>query len=136
MERQTDRIRKVDPGRLSSGRWCHSRDRMVGEGDISASYSADRIGMSQPLRKPFRFEGAIWTSVGSSRDGVRAYRLVHRAAFDGQAFSYNERCGEQGRQDPNGFYHGMFVRHGGNAMVLCGPPLTFVEGEREQLSLF
>ena len=44
---------RVDPPRLASGTWCHTRDRQIGEGDISASYSADKIGLEGKVRKPF-----------------------------------------------------------------------------------
>jgi hypothetical protein len=67
--------------------------------------------------------------------------------------SYNEKIGdadraESARNDPNGFYHGMTVKHGSEAFVLAGPPLLFVADEEalrpdssaaaegEQLSLF
>ncbi|MBA7709375.1 hypothetical protein ES703_118292 [subsurface metagenome] len=32
---------------------------------IQASYSADRISEGQPVRKPFEFEGKLYTSVGN-----------------------------------------------------------------------
>ena len=34
--------------------------------------------------------------------------------------------GETARHDPNGFYHGISVKHQGKTAVLTGPPLTFV----------
>ena len=43
----------VDPARFRWGTWCHRTDKMIAEGDIAASYSADRIGMGQPVSKPF-----------------------------------------------------------------------------------
>lgn len=42
---------------------------------------------------------------------------------------------ETARADPNGFYHGMTVRHGGQTLVLSGPPVALVPGESEQLDL-
>lgn len=44
--------------------------------------------------------------------------------------------GDEARADPNGFYHGMSVKHAGTVFVLCGPPVTFVAGETAQLTLF
>ena len=44
---------EIDPARLASGEWCHRAQKTLGQGDIYASYSADRIGMGQPVRKPF-----------------------------------------------------------------------------------
>ncbi len=132
----------LDPTRLASGAWCHRSNKTVGEGDISASYSADRIGMGQPVRKPFCWRGDRWLCVGTRYQGeeveAEAYRLVPEAAFEGSSTTYAEktRNGDAARADPNGFYHGMAVRHGGNAYVLTGPPVTFVPGQTEQLNLF
>lgn len=47
----------VDPARLASGRWCHTRDRQIGEGDINASYSADKIAEGR-VRSPFKWQNA------------------------------------------------------------------------------
>jgi hypothetical protein len=33
--------------------------------------------------------------------------------------------GETARHDPNGFYHGISIKHQGKTAVLTGPPLTF-----------
>ena len=132
----------VDPARLAHGAWCHTRDKTIGEGDIAASYSADRIGMDQPIRKPFEWQGSIWVCVGSGPyNGVpsfKAYRLVHPGLFAGTPTTYREKTRDcdAARADPNGFYHGMTVRHTGEAMVLCGPPALFIAGEKQQLSLF
>jgi len=135
--------RAVDPARLASGRWCHRAEKTLGKGDIAGSYSADRIGMGQPVRKPFSFEGALWTCVGTGPYGdgllyAEAYRLVHQVAFKDTPVSYAERVanGDYARADPNGFYHGMRVRHAGQDFVLCGPPVIFVPGETQQLVLF
>jgi len=49
----------VDPDRLASGRWDHRLEKQVGEGDIVGSYSADRIGLGRPLRRPFRWRGGL-----------------------------------------------------------------------------
>lgn len=72
-------IEKVDPARLAPGQWCHRADKTVGEGDIHASYSADRIGMAQPVRRPFSWKGGQWVCVSFvSRGGdpsAEAYRL-------------------------------------------------------------
>lgn len=48
----------VDAARLAPGDWFHSGDEAMGEGDISASYSADRIAMGHSIRKPFRWQGS------------------------------------------------------------------------------
>lgn len=135
-------IHAVDPARLQSGAWCHDRQKTIGQGDIAASYSADRIGMGQPIRRPFEWRGGLWVNVGGThRAGectVRAYRLVDAALFDGTPTTYaaKTRDGDAARADPNGFYHGMGVKHAGQTYVLCGPPVTFVPGQNDQLSLF
>jgi len=135
-------IQNVDPARLAPGKWCHRAEKTVGEGDIHASYSADRIGMGQPVRKPFLWKGSSWVCVSLVTCGgalsAEAYRLIDPLAFKGEPVSYAVRTadGDAARADPNGFYHGMSVRHAGQDVVLCGPPLVFVPGETEQLSLF
>lgn len=66
---------EVDPCRLVPGSWSHELKRQVGEGDIHASYSADRIGMGQPLRTPFSHGGYRWVCVGFGPGPVaEAYR--------------------------------------------------------------
>jgi hypothetical protein len=113
------------------------------DSDIAGSYSADRIGMGLRVRKPFSFEGALWTCVGTGPYGdglwyAEAYRLVHPAAFKGTPVTHREKTadGDAARADPNGFYHGMRVRHAGQDFVLCGPPVILVPGETEQRELF
>ena len=138
-----EQIHEVDPARLASGSWCHRAQKTLGEGDIRASYSADRIGYGQPVRKPFSWRGASWVNVGmghrpGERFSARAYRLAHPSTFDGMPVSYAQKTadGDAARADPNGFYHGMNVKHAGTVFVLCGPPVTFVAGETAQLTLF
>ena len=132
----------IDPARLASGAWCHRAERTIGEGDIHAAYSADRIGMGQPVRRPFTWRGGLWVCTGISSHGrnvsAEAYRLTPPAVFDGAPTTYREKTmdGDAARGDAKGFYHGMTVKHGGADFVLCGPPVTFVPGQTEQLSLF
>lgn len=135
-------IRAVDPARLAPGTWCHRTEKTIGEGDIAASYSAERIGMGQPVRRPFTWQGGLWVCVSITTRGkavsAEAYRLVRPRMFDGTPLRYAEKTAssDAARADPRGFYHGMIVRHAGAQFVLCGPPLTFVPGQSEQLSLF
>lgn len=132
----------VDPARLAPGAWQPRTGRTIGQGDINASYSADRIGMGQPVRKPFSWNGGTWVCVGNVYRGgcqsAEAYRLVDPRLFDGPTFTYAEKVadGEAARADPNGFYHGMTVKHADAPLVLCGPPVSFTPGQSEQLSLF
>lgn len=132
------RSHTVEPSRLAFGAWCHASDRQIGEGDIRASYSADRIGMGQPIRKPFRYGGELWVCVGTGSAGAEAYRLVHPSLYGGTARSYHDRCGDgdRARGDQAGFYDGIIVRHAGRELVMVGPPVMFVAGEEAQLSLF
>ncbi len=133
---------EVDPARLASGVWDHERDDYVGEGDIQGSYSADRIGMGQPIRRPFKWRGGLWVCTGSARiaspAGSEAYRLVDPAAFPGAPTTYSEKTqdAEAARNDPLGFYHGMTVRSGGKSLILCGPPALFIPGRATQPDLF
>jgi hypothetical protein len=128
----------VEPSRLAFGAWCHAREKQIGEGDIRASYSADRIGMGQPIRKPFRHAGELWVCVGTGPSGAEAYRLVHASLYRGTARTYHDRCrdGDSARGDPAGFYDGMIVHHAGRELLMAGPPVLFVAGEEAQLSLF
>ena len=128
----------VEPSRLAYGSWCHASEKQIGEGDIRASYSADRIGMGQPVRKPFRYSGELWVCIGTGSAGANAYRLVHPSLYGGTVRTYHERCrdGDRARGDQAGFYDGIIVRHAGRELVMAGPPATFVAGEEAQLSLF
>jgi hypothetical protein len=132
----------IDPARLAPGAWCHRAEKTIGEGDVAASYSGDRIGMDQPVRKPFEWRGSLWVCVGMSHRGeihsAEAYRLVHPQRFNGEPTTYREktRGGDAARADPNGFYHGMTVKHAGQTLVLSGPPATFLQGQTQQLDLF
>ena len=128
----------VEPSRLAYGAWCHATEKQIGEGDIRASYSADRIGMGQPIRKPFRYGGELWVCVGTGPLGAEAYRLVHPSVYGGTVRSYVERCrdGDRARGDQAGFYDGIIVRHAGRELVMAGPPAAFVADEEVQLSLF
>lgn len=132
----------VDPKRLASGQWCHRLNKEIGEGDIVASYSADRIGMNNPIRRAFSWQGAEWVCISiQHRYGTAtacAYRLIPLASFNGAAVDYAEktRDGDAARSDPLGFYHGMKIRYAGGRFVLCGPRAYFEAGEPEQRSLF
>lgn len=128
----------VDPARLRWGTWCHRVEKILGEGDIAASYSADRIGMGEPLRKPFEWKGSLWVCVSRSNEKAEAYRVAHPQAFKGEPLSYRAKTadGDAARSDPSGFYHGMAVTHAGKPVVLCGPPAVLVAGEPPQMDLF
>lgn len=132
----------IDPKRLAWGQWCHRLNKDVGEGDIPASYSADRIGSGQPVRRTFSWQGSEWVCVSMQhRDGkpeASAYRLIDPRMFNGEAVSYSEKAqdGDRARSDPNGFYHGMKVKHAGHDLVLSGPCISFEAGEPAQRSLF
>lgn len=132
------RSQTVEPSRLAFGAWCHPSEKQIGEGDIRASYSADRIGMGQPIRKPFRYGGELWVCVGTGLAGAEAYRLVDPSLYGGAARSYHDRCrdADRARGDQAGFYEGITVLHAGRELVMAGPPVMFVAGEEAQLSLF
>ncbi len=110
---------------------------------IHASYSADRISEGQPVRKPFEFEGKLYTSVGNvTEPGIEsreeAYQLLAREEFTGEVRTYlapdgqeSEEYYESLRSDPLGFYHGMLVKRGKTDYVLVGPPITFVANPKD-----
>lgn len=132
---------EVSPSRLAPGEWSHELNRQIGEGDIHASYSADRIAMSNTVRRPFQHAGGLWVCVGIGVNfSAKAFRLVHPSAFCGTPTTYGAKVvlnqGDNARADPMGFYHGMAVRSGGETLVLCGPPVHFAPGEEAQRSLF
>lgn len=125
----------VDPSRLASGTWCHSRDRQIGEGDINASYSGDKIGLEGCVRSPFTWQNCLWVCTGMVSHGyfraAEAYRLVPARFFDGTPISYHENAmlGDAARNRPEGFYHGMAVKHGKQSCVLIGPSAVFLPSE-------
>lgn len=142
MDSENKQITPVDPARLESGRWCHQSNRTIGEGDISASYSADTIAMAGRIRKPLTWNGGTWVCASMRRTNgetsAECYQLLHPQVFEGEATTYFDRS-VKNRSSINealGFYHGMTVKSGGTELVLCGPPRSFVRGETEQLSLF
>jgi len=125
----------VNPARLA---W-RAAGRQICEGDIHASYRADVIAMSGRVRKPFNWKGGLCICTGISGSGLtgggmdehEAYRIVAAEVFAGTPTSYHGKtaraeAAEAARNDPNGFYHGMTIKHGGKSFVLCGPPIKFV----------
>lgn len=129
---------EVDPARLESGIWCHGRDRQIGEGDISASYSGDKIALEGCVRSPFKWQNCLWVCTGivshSNARAATAYRLLPARFFDGMPISYHENAmlGDEARSRPEGFYHGMAVRHGKQDCVLIGPSAVFLPSEEGQ----
>ena len=128
----------VNAARLAWGKYDHNRNRDVGEGDISASYSADTIATSGKIRKAFRWQAQLMVTVSLAGRGgteqAEAYQLIPLTAFRGTAMSYADKIGtaesaEAARNDPNGFYHGMIVKQGQVSFVLSGPPIVFVADE-------
>lgn len=139
----------VPASRLVSGAWKGERE--ADEGDIRVSYSADVIAMEGRVRTPFRHGSHLWACVsivGRSNAylELEAYRLTPQVMFAAPVTSYNAKLridgGDAARNDPNGFYHGMTVKHGGIRYVLTGPPSVFVPGPETvtiaaaQMSLF
>ena len=124
----------VNPSRLA---WSAAK-REICEGDIHASYSADNIAMGQPIRKPFKWNNSLCVCTGITGSALtgsgmpehEAYRMVPVQMFKGTPTTYKEKMSraetaEAARNDPNGFYHGMRVKHGKDSFVLCGPPIRF-----------
>jgi hypothetical protein len=131
-------IRKVNPARLAWGTFDHTKSDYVNEGDIPASYSGDCIAMGQPVRKPFRMDGEMWVTIALSNKEARAYRLCPPRIFKGTTTTYRDKTGtaeraEEARNDPNGFYDRMIVKHGGQEFVLCGPEMQIVAGAHDDI---
>jgi len=101
--------------------------------EIEASYSGDRISKDVAIRKPSVFEGKQYTAVGIDSKSIQAYQLLPKEEFTGEVRSYrvpkereDEEYYQSLRDDPNGFYHGMLVKHRKSDHVLVGPPVSFV----------
>lgn len=135
MECESSPTFTVDPARLSSGEY-DGRDRIAGEGDIKRAYSADLIATQGKIRNPFRWQGSLWTTVaivgcGLQGEKCEAYRLVPLKAFTSMPTTYRDKTGtkdgaESARNDPNGFYDRITVKHGKETYVMQGPPGIFV----------
>jgi len=113
----------------------------------SDSYSGDTIAESKSIRKPFKFEGVFYVSTGGHSGGnigpaQEAYQIVPRDQFQGLAKWYGQKLrdmaadhlvdwGEQRRNQPEGFYHGMLIKRGETEWVLVGPPVVFQPREGE-----
>ena len=115
----------VEPARLHHG---------DPEGDIVGSYSGDRICEGKPIRTPFSWHGGLWVCVSSWGNFASAFRLIPLASSTVAPTTYsarsgNENAAEFSRNDPNGFYHGVTVKHGGQAYVMTGPEVTFAPGD-------
>ncbi len=124
----------VNPARLA---W-RGASRETCEGDIYASYSADVIASNGRVRKPFGWKDSlcVCTSIsgsgltGSGTEEHEAYRIVPVKMFTGTTKTYGEKTdkaedAEAARNDPNGFCHGMTIKHGSESFALCGPPIRF-----------
>jgi hypothetical protein len=146
----------VHPARLA---WKGAGGEVC-EGDIHASYSADVIAMRGSVRKPFRWKDGLCVCTSISGSGLtdsgteehEAYRIVPSRTFTGTMTTYGKKTdraedAQAARNDPNGFYDGMTIKHGAEIFVLCGPPIRFTAdtsperpcaatGEPMQLRLF
>jgi hypothetical protein len=122
-------------------------DRLPHCRGIDASYSADRIASGQPVRKLFQHDDAFWVCTGVTRSGLagrgrtehQAYRMMPESVFSGTPTTYGAKIStgemaEAARQEPNGFYHGVAVKHGHETFVLCGPPVRFIVEEAAAFS--
>jgi hypothetical protein len=119
-------------------------DRVIGAGDIAASYSGDVIAQQGRVRKPFTFQADLLVAIALSGMGgveeAEAYHLVPSSVFTGTPTSYRDKTAAENdavspRDDPNGAYHGMKVIWAKESFVLCGPPTVFVAdtpSQREQ----
>jgi hypothetical protein len=112
---------------------------------VAASISCECIATRATIKKPVTHCGALWVSTGCTwQHGVGAhevYQLVPLGDFAGESYSYNVKSGiwregdkypgDFARSDPNGFYHGMIVKHGADKLVLSGPPQIVVHVEKD-----
>ena len=138
---ENQKTHAVPASRLAMGKWCHETNKQVGQGDISAANSADKIAFESKIRKPFRLQGWLHATVslqGTASDtNATAYRLFDLSNFDGVPQTYLEASRKPKRG--SGFYHGMLVTYGTRKYVLVGPPITINKSdelEPVQASLF
>lgn len=142
MAEKTAEVVEVDPARLCMGEWSHVKQRVLGKGDIAASYSAEKIAYGKPIRPPFHWQGMLMVNTSAclnrGNDSREAYRLIPLEQFEGDPCTYRERGLQMdaARCDPHGFYHGMIVTWRGRVMVLSGPPIIFIAGKPLQQELF
>jgi hypothetical protein len=115
-------------------------DRLAFEtGDVSESYSADRIAEGQPIREPFVWGGNLWVCVSISGKGLtisgkhemKCYRLLPPEMFRGEPTTYGARSNreedaEAAKNDPQGFYNGVAVSFKGKRYIMAGPASIFV----------
>ncbi len=91
--------------------------------------------MEGRVRAPFKWQNALWVSVGGISRGehraVHAYRIIPARFFDGTPISYHENVmlGDEARTRAKGFYHGMAVTWGKQDCVLIGPASIFLPSE-------
>jgi len=143
-------VHTVPASRLSGNAVDYAASRLRGIGDIISSNSCECIAR-QLIEKPFRFQGSLWVAFGVQfhPDGnkAHAYRLVRAPKFYGVVMTYADKLsaggGDAAREDPNGFYHGLFAAHNGVKYVVIGPDFLFthlpwdaVTAETSQLALF
>lgn len=119
----------IDPSRLAYGKWNEEKQRDEGEGDVSGSYSGDTIAENGRIRKPFKFDGHLWVTIGTGGGGgiqqAEAYRLVPLKMFHGTPTTYKDK-GDNARNDPNGAYDRMTVKSGKEVFVMAGPSAYFI----------
>jgi hypothetical protein len=112
--------------------------------EVEASYSADRIN-SGKVRQPFMYQGRPHVYGGgmmcNKRHEMEAIELVPIEQFKGEPTTYDKKLsvpggkylGDYARNDPNGFYYGMTVKHGGQTYV-CGKVSALLVFEGEKLT--
>ncbi len=132
--------RKTRDVRRPSGAGLHGKAR-AGR-PVKATSTLPTAPMSSPRTAAFASHSCgngdlyVCTSItgsGLTESGTQeheAYRMVPEKMFTGTTKTYGQK-NRQGRRcrgssnDPNGFYHGMTIKHGAEIFVLCGPPIRF-----------
>ena len=132
------------------GRWVKWFGK---KGPVEASCSCSSICEGK-IANPFKIGSELFVSMGG-RAGFsvvkKVWKVVPAAEFEGPSWSYSEKLsiekdeygcgGEFARNDPNGFYHGMKAKWGKQAVVIQGPPVYLIAGDKspkqpKQKSLF
>lgn len=111
--------------------------------DVTASYSGDIIaGKTSRVKLPFQYWGKRYVNTGDAvpGPGKECYQLVPREEYKGDVRTYivppgreYEEYYQSLRNDPQGFYDGMLVKHGKADCVLVGPPAIFLPAEKKKV---
>jgi len=141
--RQFDMFAAIEPPRavapIAPTRWetlAIAKRGQPTRAAVEASYSAQSLGETGRVSRPFAFRDAEWVMTGGCifRGGgdFECFRIVPLASFEGPGTPapYGKHAFFGPHRDALGAYHAMQAKHGGADVVLIGPPVVFVAREQ------